>query len=165
MDFQPGILGRLADSDALVERTRAAIDEARGDGTHVGFVRVAFDEADLARIPEHSRFAGLAASLPSDAPHTQVDERLQPQDGDIAVRKTRVGAFSTTDLDAQLRARGVTTLELAGISTSGVVLSTVRAAADLDYRLRVRADCCADPDPEVHAFLLERVLPRQAEIV
>ena len=54
---------------------------------------------------------------------------------------------------------------LAGISTSGVVLSTVRDAADRDYRLLVLADCCADPDGEVHRVLMEKVLPRQVEVI
>jgi len=84
---------------------------------------------------------------------------------DIVVRKTRVGAFSTTDLDQQLRDRGIDTLVLGGISTSGVVLSTLRDAADRDYRLLVLADLCADGDPEVHRVLLEKVFPRQADVV
>ena len=81
------------------------------------------------------------------------------------VRKTRVGAFSTTDLDHRLRERGIHTLILAGISTSGVVLSTVREAADRDYELFVLADATADPNPDVHGFLLERIFPRQAEVI
>jgi len=81
------------------------------------------------------------------------------------VRKTRVGAFSTTDLDAQLRARKVTTLVLAGISTSGVVLSTVCDGADRDYRLIVLSDGCADPDEEVHCVLLTKVFARRADRV
>jgi len=60
-----------------------------------------------------------------------------------------------------LRAR---TLVLAGIATSGVVLSTLRQAADLDYRLVVLSDGCADADPQVHQVLTEKVFPRQAEV-
>ncbi len=81
------------------------------------------------------------------------------------VTKSRVGPFSTTDLDAILKANGIETLALMGISTSGVVLSTVRWAADIDYRLIVLADCCADRDEEVQQVLIEKVLPRQATIV
>ena len=54
---------------------------------------------------------------------------------------------------------------LAGVHTSGVVLSTVRHAGDLDYRLVVVRDCCADPDAEVHAMLLDNVIPKQAAVV
>lgn len=54
---------------------------------------------------------------------------------------------------------------LAGVHTSGVVLSTVRHAGDLDYRLVVVRDCCADPDAELHAVLLDIVIAKQAAVV
>ena len=90
---------------------------------------------------------------------------IAPQPGDIVVRKTRVGAFSTTDLDRQLKERGIVTLLLAGITTSGVVLSTVRDAADRDYQVFVVADASADREIDVHDFLIEKVLPMQAKVV
>ncbi|HEY3858038.1 MAG TPA: isochorismatase family protein, partial [Gammaproteobacteria bacterium] len=83
---------------------------------------------------------------------------------EAVVTKHRVGAFFGTDLDMLLRAKDVDTLVLAGISTSGVVLSTLRHAADADYRLVVLGDCCSDPDAEVHACLLDKVFPRQATV-
>ena len=52
-----------------------------------------------------------------------------------------------------------------GIITSGVVLSTVRQAADLDYKISVIKDFCHDPDPNVQEVLLEKVLPMQAEVL
>jgi nicotinamidase-related amidase len=103
--------------------------------------------------------------LHADAPTSQIHGTLSPQPGDISVRKVRVGAFSTTDLEQQLRERGVTTLILAGISTSGVVLSTVREAMDRDYQILVLNDACADPDPQAHAFLVETLFPRHATVV
>jgi nicotinamidase-related amidase len=75
-----------------------------------------------------------------------------------------VSAFAGSDLDVVLRGLGAGTLVLAGIATSGVVLSTLRQAADLDYRLIVLADACLDADPEVHRVLTEKVFPRQAEV-
>ena len=63
-----------------------------------------------------------------------------------------------------LRAGGIDHLVLAGIATSGVVLSTLRQAADLDYRLTVLADGCLDADPEVHRVLTGKVFPRQADV-
>ncbi len=65
----------------------------------------------------------------------------------------------------QLSGRGIDTLILAGISTSGVVLSTVRDGSDRDYRLLVLSDATADRDPAVHACLMEQVFPRQAEVI
>ena len=103
--------------------------------------------------------------MSNDAPQTAVHDAVAPDPGDIVVRKTRVGAFSTTDLNQQLRAQGVDTLVVAGVATSGVVLSTIRDAADRDYRIYVLEDCCADRDAEVHDLLMGKVFPRQAWVV
>jgi nicotinamidase-related amidase len=118
------------------------------------------DGAPMARVKQMPR-----ESMHADSPRTQIDPRVAPEDGDIVVRKTRVGPFGTTDLDQQLRERGVDTLVLAGISTSGVLLSAVRDAHDRDYRLFVLADAGADPDPENHELLTRKIFPRQAEVI
>jgi hypothetical protein len=52
----------------------------------------------------------------------------------------------------------------ARLATSGVVLSTLRQAADLDYRLTVLADGCGDADPEIHRVLTQKVFPRRADV-
>jgi nicotinamidase-related amidase len=80
------------------------------------------------------------------------------------VTKRRIGAFAGSDLEIVLRSAGIEALVLAGVATSGVVLSTVRLAADMDYRLTVLADGCADADPEVHRVLTGKVFPRQATV-
>lgn len=169
MDYQRGIVAMIEDSGSLLERAADAIARVRGRGGHIGYVRVAFTDDDLAALPPTSGMGARVASSPeafrAGSPNTAVHDRVAPQDGDIVVRKTRVGAFSTTNLDEQLRERGIDTLILAGISTSGVVLTTVREGFDRDYRLFVLADATADRDPEVHALLLEKVFPRQAEVV
>ena len=96
------------------------------------------------------------------AANAEVHAALAPLDTEPVVVKRRVSAFSGSDLDVLLRGASADALVLAGIATSGVVLSTVRQAADLDYRLTVLADACADRDPEVHRVLTEKVFPRQA---
>jgi nicotinamidase-related amidase len=168
MDYQVGIVARVPQPDELVERARVAVDLVRAWGGQVGYVRVAFEDEDF-DVPETSRMGktlrGSGQAFHADSPTTAVDGRLAPEPGDVVVRKTRVGAFSTTDLHEQLQDLGVDTLVLAGISTSGVVLSTVTEAHDLDYRVVVLADGCADTDAEVHAFLLEKIFPRRAEVV
>lgn len=169
MDCQNGIVERLGDHDALLSRAADAIATARRAGIAIGYVRVAFTDEDLAEFPPTSRMgqrvSASGGALHDDSPATAVHERVAPQNGDIVVRKTRVGAFSTTDLEGQLRDRGIDTLILAGISTSGVVLSTVRDASDRDYRVLVLADATADPEPDVHEFLTGRIFPRQADVI
>ena len=90
---------------------------------------------------------------------------MAPADGDIIVTKRRVSAFTGSDLEVVLRAAGIDHLVLTGIATSGVVLSTLRQAADLDYRLTVLVDGCLDADPEVHRVLTGKVYPRQAGVL
>jgi nicotinamidase-related amidase len=168
MDFQAGIVARAPQAEELVERARAAIHLVRDWGGQVGYVRVAFEDEDF-DVPDSSRMGaslrGSGQAFHADSPTTAIDERVTPEVGDVVVRKTRIGAFSTTDLHDQLQDGGVDTLVLAGISTSGVVLSTVIEAHDLDYRVYVLADGCADTDAEVHAFLLEKIFPRRAEVI
>jgi nicotinamidase-related amidase len=169
MDYQQAIVGMIDESDALVTRAVEAIELVRERGGHVGYVRVAFTTADLEKIPPTSsmgaRIATGAQAFMDDSPTTQIDERVAPRAGDIIVRKTRVGAFSTTDLADQLAQRGVDTLILAGISTSGVVLSTVRDGSDRDFALYVLSDATADRDSSVHECLMEKVFPRQADVI
>jgi nicotinamidase-related amidase len=169
MDYQPGIVALLPDPEAALEGAAAAIAAAREAGATVAYVRVAFTAEDLEGVPETSLMAQRAAEagdrLAADSPQTAVHERVAPLEGDIVVRKTRVGAFSTTDLAEQLSARGIDTIVLAGISTGGVVLSTVRDGHDRDFRVLVLSDASADPRAEVHEFLTTEIFPRQAEVI
>lgn len=169
MDYQNGIMGHISDAQTLLARAKKAIEIARRNGVTVGYVRVGFDDADIKAMPQRNKMAQSVAqygdAIRSDSPATQIHDDIAPQAGDIVVRKTRVGPFNTTDLEAQLRARGITTLVLAGISTSGVVLSTVREAADRDYRLFILSDACADPVQDVHECLIEKVFPRQGDVI
>ena len=170
MDYQVGLVHRLPDAGALLDRVDAAIADVRARGGHIAWIRVAFDDADFDAIPPSSVMARLATpdrrlALHAEAPASQIHDRLSPQPHDITVRKTRVGAFTTTDLDKQLRDRAVSTLILAGISTSGVVLSTVREAMDRDYQIVVLNDASADPDPATHAFLTGTIFPRHATVI
>ena len=109
------------------------------------------------------RQAGAAMSETSAA--TDIHPAVAPQPGDIVVTKRRVGAFTGSDLEVVLRAQNIDHLVLTGIATSGVVLSTLRAATDMDYGLTVLSDCCADGDDEVHRILLTKVFPRQADVL
>ncbi|MFD8462815.1 cysteine hydrolase family protein [Streptomyces antimycoticus] len=171
MDYQPAILAFVPegeDRNALLGRVEGAIADVRANGGTIAYVRVGFTEADWDAIPATNKsFAPLAQhrAMHHEDPATTIHERLAPQDGDIIVRKNRHGSMSTTDLDQQLRQRGITTLVVSGISTSGVVLSTVIDAADRDYQLYVLSDGIADPDIEVHNVLLHRVFPSRAHII
>ena len=164
MDFQHGIVESIADPSVLDAASRA-VKGARVSGIPVMFVRVAFRPGYPEAAASNAAFGALAErgdAMTQDHPATQVHAALEPRADEPVVVKRRVSAFSGSDLDVLLRAADAGTLVLAGIATSGVVLSTLRQAADLDYRLIVLSDACADRDPEVHRALLEKVFPRQA---
>ena len=167
MDFQHGIVESIADPSVLDAASRA-VKAARVSGIPVMFVRVAFRPGYPEAAASNAAFGALAErgdAMTQDHPATQVHAALEPRADEPVVVKRRVSAFSGSDLDVLLRAADAGTLVLAGIATSGVVLSTLRQAADLDYRLIVLSDACADRDPEVHRVLLEKVFPRQADVV
>jgi nicotinamidase-related amidase len=165
MDFQHGIVERLGDEKVLGAAGRA-VAAARAAEIPVLFVRVAFRPGYPEAAETNESFAAVAKAagdtMHETHPATQVHADLEPLPGEPTVLKRRVSAFAGSDLDVLLRAARADTLVLAGLSTSGVVLSTLRQAADLDYRITVLSDACADPDPEVHRVLMDKVFPRQA---
>ncbi|WP_236795473.1 cysteine hydrolase family protein [Amycolatopsis sp. GM8] len=169
MDFQPMVLRGVGNADELVATVAGAVASARKAGLRIGYVRVAFDDADYGQISQRNKaFAALAANvgyMHANSPDTAIHPDLAPQDDDIVVRKTRFGALSTTDLVRQLEDAQIDTIILAGVSTSGVVLSTVRDAADRDLRVVVLSDGCADPDDEAHRVLVTKVFPVQADVI
>jgi nicotinamidase-related amidase len=89
---------------------------------------------------------------------------FRPGFPEVVVTKRRVSAFTGSDLEVVLRGLDARHIVLTGIATSGVVLSTLREAADKDYRITVLSDLCADMDDEVHRVLIEKVFPRQADV-
>jgi nicotinamidase-related amidase len=168
MDFQQGIVQRMPGLEPLLARVQQAIADMRDHGGIIGYVRVAFTEEDWAAVPAANPvFAQFSQTrvMHHEDPSTAIHDSLAPQPGDIVVRKTRVGAMSTTDLDRQLRDRDIDTLVLAGLSTSGVVLSTLVEAADRDYRLYVLSDGTEDPDADTRDVLLAKVFPRRAQVI
>lgn len=169
MDFQRGIVaGAERAGAAALESAETALTAARDRGIPVVHVRVAF-RPDYPEIsPQNKAFAAIAEhgdSMTEASPLTAIVIEVAPLPGEPVVTKRRFGAFSGSDLDAVLRGIQADRLVLAGVTTSGVVLSTVRYAADQDYLITVLFDACADHDPEVHRVLMRKVFPRQADVV
>lgn len=189
MDVQPAVVQRYPDPDYL-PRLGQAIIAARSAAVPVIYVVVGFRPGAPEVSPHNKMFGRLAgsahtasrASAPGSASRassahptggasaagggelTQVHPDVAPAEGDIVVVKRRVSGFAGSDLEMVLRSGGIDDLVLTGISASGVVLSTLRQAADLDFGLTVPADGCLDADPEVHRVLTEKVFPMQAEV-
>jgi nicotinamidase-related amidase len=165
-DFQVGFIGispRFADAVRVAARVAAAARAAGVTVLHAGIDYLpGFPEVDR----DNTLFA--AAKTGDYMQRGTADVRWEDSichEGDWTFTRCRVGAFSGSRLPELLRGRHAQAIVLCGIATSGVVLSTVRQAADLDHRIVVVADACADRDAEVHRVLLEKVFPTQATVV
>lgn len=166
MDVVSGVVDRYVRESEYLVRLRRAVDAAHACDVPVIYVRPAFRAGHPEVSPRNKIFAVLAsksAFVETDA-SSQIHPALAPQPGDVIVSKRRVSAFTGSDLDVVLRSADIDTLILCGIATSGVVLSTLRQAADLDYHLVVLADGCVDADLEVHNVLVDKVFPSQADV-
>jgi nicotinamidase-related amidase len=167
MDMQSAILSMLPDPKEFVGNVAKAIARARDKKIPVIYVVVGFRQG----APEiNLNNKGFAAARERFAnadvnEFTRIEPTLVPLANEIIVTKRRVCAFTGSDLEVILRALNVQHMILTGIATSGVVLSTVREAADKDYRITVLSDCCADGDEEVHRVLTTKVFPRQADVM
>jgi nicotinamidase-related amidase len=166
MDVQRGVVDRFAGDPGYLERLSGAIAAARAADIPVVYVTVEFRPGHPEISSRNRSFSAIAGSgrFVTGDPGLEIHPAVAPHPGDLVVTKRRVSAFAGSDLDVLLRGLDAGTLVLTGIATSGVVLSTLRQAADLDYRLVVLADACLDADPEVHRVLTEKVFPRQADV-
>jgi nicotinamidase-related amidase len=165
MDFQKLVVdGYAADREQLLSRTAGLLEATRDASVMVIYIVVGFRPGYPEVSERNMAFSAIRSSgrLATDDPTIGIHPAVAPGPADTVVTKHRVSAFAGTDLDMILRANNVDTLLLAGILTSGVVLSTLCDAADADYRLFVVRDCCSDSDTEVHRVLLDKVFPRQA---
>ena len=167
MDLQNSIVDRYgASSGDFLDRVVAAQERAEQAGLLVVLVRVKFAPGRPEVSPRNKMFAAArSAPVGADDRGSEPHDRLLRGKGEVVVTKKRVSAFAGSDLEVVLRSHDVTDLVLGGIATSGVVLSTVREAADRDYALTVLEDLCLDADEEVHRVLTQKVFPRQAEVI
>jgi len=149
----------------LVDVLQKTIAAARSAGIPIIYVVVGFRKGLPEVSMRNKRFGAMKQnSLGMDQPPT-FPSGLAPQPEDVIVTKRRFSAFTGSDLEVVLRAGEIWHLVLTGISTSGVVLSTLREAADKDLQLTVLSDGCADGDSELHSVLLTKVFPSQAEVL
>lgn len=164
VDLQNGIVGAPTaplTGPQVVTRAVALATAFRAHGQPVVLVRVtaAPDGADTA--PGRTEATRGSGSRPQD--WDVIVDDLAGHPGDIVVTKRSWGAFYGTDLDLQLRRRGVTQVVLGGIATSIGVESTARAAHEHGYHVTLATDAMTDLAPEAHRNSIERIFPRLGE--
>jgi nicotinamidase-related amidase len=163
IDLQQGVLAMPTvpyDARTIYERSMHLAERFRSAGALVIWVRVSFSR-DLADAPRHpvDQPTNYSALPPG---WDQFPEPRHPSD--LVITKKQWGAFYGTELDLQLRRRGVRCLTLGGISTNFGVESTARSAMEHGYELVVAEDLCSAASAEMHAFSFKHILPRLARI-
>ncbi len=164
MDIQAPMVDGLANKEEYLQKIQRTIDAARVNDIPVIYIVIGFRPTMPEFNPRSKGLRALRDTRAADALVSPIPV-LTLTETDVVVTRRRVSAFTGSDLEIILRVKKRDHLVLTGISTSGVVLSTVREAVDKDYRLTVLSDLCADRDEEVHRILTEKVFPRHADVL
>lgn len=164
IDLQHGILGMPVAPHAsaeVLQRAVVLVQAAREVGVMVVLVRVAF-AADGADVLQQRRDNNYAAAR--TAGWDTLAAELEPAEADLIVTKHQWGAFYGTELELQLRRRGIDTLILGGISTNFGVESTARDAFERGFSLVFAEDVMASASADAHRFACETIFPRLGRV-
>jgi nicotinamidase-related amidase len=168
-DGASGISGfALEPLRAIIPRVQAVLSAARTSGLHIYHTREGH-RPDLSDLSEAKRLRSLdaGAEIGAEGPlgrfmirgeygHDFIDE-LQPLAGEVVIDKASYGAFHATDLENDLRQKGISHLIIAGVTTQCCVQSTLREAVDRGFFCLMLEDCCASFEPELHAATLQMI--------
>ena len=158
IDLQKGIVGHpvIQPLEQIVERTRELIAAFRAENLPIALVNV------VGRAPGRTE-QGPRSIQPATEGWSELLPELGQQPGDLLVTKRSWGAFATTDLESQLRSRGVTQVVVTGVATSGGVEATARQAYEQGFHVTLALDAMTDVRNEAHEYSICHVFPRLGE--
>ena len=158
VDLQKGLVGGdfLHPIEEIISRTRASLDVFRAKNLPVVLVNVA------GRAPGRTEQGARSNTIYAEGWMDFVPE-LDRQPGDITITKRSSGAFATTNLEAVLKARGVTQVVVTGIVTSNGVEATARQAYEQGFNVTLALDAMTDLREEAHVYSIRNVFPRIGE--
>ncbi|WP_343499722.1 isochorismatase family cysteine hydrolase [Achromobacter denitrificans] len=164
MHYQTDIMALFpAVAPTLLANTRALCEAARRKGVAVYFARIGFGQGYPEVSPLNKNGQGIKRL------GLFVDDEISPELGRRAdeplILAHRASVFFGTDLELRLSAAGVDTLVMAGIASTGVMLSSIAYASDADFRLYTVKDCCYDPDPVVHEHLFATAFESRSTVL
>jgi nicotinamidase-related amidase len=164
IDLQQAVVGRSVQPTSasdVVQRCRKLAELFRQKSAMVVYVRV-----DLANF--RSTIADQTLRPPGSPPPPPNASELVPeagfQPGDVLITKRFWGAFGGTNLENELRQRGIETIVLGGISTNFGVESTARTAAELGFNVVLLEDAMSSMEAEMHRFTIEKIFPRLGRV-
>ena len=163
IDLQNGIVGMNPvphTAAQVVENSKKLAESFRAHGAPVVYVRV--DLNDFMKLPVDQPPNLGDKPLPAAASEIAPSAGLQP--GDVLVTKRHWGAFAGTDLEQQLKSRGIDTVVLTGISANAGVESTARQGTGLGFAFVLVEDACSAQDAEQHRYAFEEIFPRLTRV-
>jgi nicotinamidase-related amidase len=157
IDLQKGLMNSpfIHPIAGVIERTRALLEAFRQLDLPVVLVNVA--GGSPGRTEQPRRYSTLPEGFSDLIPE------LDRQSSDIVVTKRTWGAFASTDLEAQLKAKGVTQVVITGVATGTGVEATARQAYEHGFNVTLALDAMTDMRPEAHKYSLTHVFPRLGE--
>jgi nicotinamidase-related amidase len=167
IDLQKGVVGRALapyTAEQVLKTAKELADRFRSAGATVVPVNVGFskDCKDALRQPVDQPMAIPPGGFPAEFSEL-VEGVARP--GDMLITKRQWSAFYGTELDLQLRRRGVNTILLGGVSTNIGVESTARQAWELGYHLIIAEDATSGFSAEMHDFAFRQIFPRISRVV
>lgn len=165
IDLQHGILARQLGPHAAADVVANSVQLAnavRAKGGLVVWVRV--ELTAILHLPADAPTTPPKGSPPPPASASELSAELGIQSGDVVVTKRQWGAFYGTDLEQQLRRKGIRTVIMSGIATNFGVESTARGAFDRGYELVFAEDAMTSLSAEAHAFVVGNIFPRMGRV-
>jgi nicotinamidase-related amidase len=164
IDLQNGITGLPLAPHAgadVIARANRLTGELRAKGATVVYVRVSMSEILIRTVDAPMRDPNTP---PPPAIASELVPELDRQPADLVITKRQWGAFYGTELDQQLRRRGIQTILIGGIATNFGVESTAREAFDRGYELVFVEDTMSTLSAEAHVFATEAIFPRMGRV-
>lgn len=151
----------------VVAKAAQLLAAARQQSLPVFYTRVGWDAGHATLVPNSPliQTVGQLGCLVNGTWQTEIIEELTPAAGDIVVTNERVSGFINSPLDTLLRARGVGTILIFGVSTNLSVESTVRHASDLGYDVILVEDASSTTSEEAHSVAVETMRLLVADVV
>jgi nicotinamidase-related amidase len=156
-----GYLKRVRET--VIPNIRQVMEQFRNNGSLIVFTAVGTNTQDGADLPGWARsldvaglgMLGTRVHPPVDDPSWLVDEALEPRADEIVLNKLSAGTFATTDLERQLRNRGIECVVVTGVVTDVCVSTTAREAADRNFKVVVVSDACTTFSERLHEANLQ----------
>jgi len=152
-----------SEAGAVVAANQSLLKGFRAKGLPIFFTTVVYHSDDQAKV-FRLRVPALNVLTP-DSKWIKVDQRLAPEPGETVIEKQWASGFFATDLAERLRAAGVDSLVVTGLTTSGCVRATAVDGLQHDFPVVVPRQAVGDRNHEAHEANLFDLNAKYADVL